>query len=260
MKRVIAKKRLGQHFLSDKEIAREIVMSLSGEGYSSVLEIGPGMGILTRFLIERNFADFRVIEIDDESVDYLKSNLPELTRIIKGDFLTFDLDAAFPEKLAIIGNFPYNISTQILFKILNHRGKVVEVCGMLQKEVAERICSPPGSRVYGILSVLLQAYYNAEYLFSVPNTVFSPPPAVQSSVIRLVRNGTRKLDCNEELFFRTVKACFNQRRKMLRNSVRSAFNLKDYDYHEFIHRPEELSVARFIALTNWIEDHLIVSE
>ena len=260
MKRVTAKKRLGQHFLNDKWIAQRIASSLSGEGYDSVLEIGPGMGILTSCLLERKFDDFRVVEIDPESVEYLKSKLPGLTSIIRGDFLALDLDREFSSRFAIIGNFPYNISSQILFKILNCRDKVVEVCGMLQKEVAERICSPPGSRTYGILSVLLQAYYHVDYLFHVPATVFSPPPRVQSAVIRLRRNSTVHLACDEELFFKTVKRCFNQRRKTLRNSVRSAFGLKNDDYPELTRRPEELSVERFVALTNWIKRNLPVSE
>jgi 16S rRNA (adenine1518-N6/adenine1519-N6)-dimethyltransferase len=167
MSRVQAKKNLGQHFLKDKSIAEKIASSLSGEGYASVLEIGPGMGILTGFLLERNFDDFRVIEIDNESVHYLNEHFPEIKSIIRGDFLSMDIDSYFPDKLSVIGNFPYNISTQILFKVLKHRDKVVEVAGMLQKEVAERICAGPGTKVYGIMSVLLQAYYKTEYLFTV---------------------------------------------------------------------------------------------
>jgi len=252
MSRVQPKKNLGQHFLKDKATARSIAYSLTGEGCASVLEIGPGMGILTEFLLERGFPDFHVVEIDNESVYYLKERYPDFTNVIRGDFLTLDLERLFEAKLAVIGNFPYNISTQILFRVLNYRDKVGEVCGMLQKEVAERICSPPGSRAYGILSVLLQAYYSAEYLFTVPPTVFSPPPKVESGVIRLRRNQTGKLDCDEALFFRVVKACFNQRRKTLRNSVRSAFELKSYDYHEFHLRPEQLSVRQFVELTKWI--------
>ncbi|MBK8884567.1 MAG: 16S rRNA (adenine(1518)-N(6)/adenine(1519)-N(6))-dimethyltransferase, partial [Bacteroidales bacterium] len=161
---------------------------------------------------------------------------------------------------AIIGNFPYNISTQILFKALKHRDKVAEIAGMLQKEVAERICSGPGSKAYGILSVLLQAYYRAEYLFTVHENVFSPPPKVKSGVIRLVRNEVTHLDCDEILFHRVVKACFNQRRKTLRNSVKSAFELKREDYPEFGLRPEQLSVEQFVNLTNWIDENRIISE
>jgi 16S rRNA (adenine1518-N6/adenine1519-N6)-dimethyltransferase len=253
MNKVRAKKSLGQHFLKDKNIAKKIAFSLTGEGYDSVIEIGPGMGVLTGFLIGRNFPDFRVIEIDNESVHYLENNFPQLKNIIRGDFLTLDLDALFQDKLGIIGNFPYNISTQILFKTLEHRDKVIEVTGMLQKEVAERICAVPGSKTYGILSVLLQAYYNIEYLFTVSEEVFSPPPKVKSGVIRLRRNNIVNLGCDEVLFRKVVKACFNQRRKTLRNSVRSVFELKTEDYSLFHLRPEQLSVNQFIDLTNWIE-------
>jgi 16S rRNA (adenine1518-N6/adenine1519-N6)-dimethyltransferase len=258
-RRVYPKKNLGQHFLKDASIAKRIAGSLTGEGYNTVLEIGPGMGILTEFLIERNFADFRVIEIDNESVHYLKSNFAQL-EIITGDFLSMEIDKYFNEKIGIIGNFPYNISTQILFKVLKHRDKVVEIAGMLQKEVAERICAGPGSKTYGILSVLLQAFYKAEYLFTVSEHVFSPPPKVKSGVIRLIRNDVRNLGCDELLFFRVVKACFNQRRKTLRNSVRAAFELSRDDYHEFGLRPEQLSVEQFVNLTNWIDAYRIKSE
>ena len=260
MSRVQPKKNLGQHFLKDTGIAARIAASLTGEGYSSVLEIGPGMGVLTGFLIERGFPEFRVIEIDNESVDYLHNHFPELKTILTGDFLSMDLDAYFPGKMAIIGNFPYNISTQIFFKVLKHREKVVEITGMLQKEVAERICAGPGSKTYGILSVLLQAFYKAEYLFTVPEHVFSPPPKVKSGVIRLIRNDVSKLDCDEILFVRVVKACFNQRRKTLRNSVSAAFELIRDDYHEFGLRPEQLSVDQFVQLTRWIDDNMVRSE
>jgi 16S rRNA (adenine1518-N6/adenine1519-N6)-dimethyltransferase len=259
MIKVYPKKNLGQHFLKDKAIAQKISETLTGDGYRSILEIGPGMGILTDFIIGRGFPDFRAIEIDNESVHYLGEKFPELT-IIKGDFLTFDIDGNFNEKLAIIGNFPYNISSQILFKVLNHRDKIVELCGMLQKEVAERICAKPGSKAYGILSVLVQAFYSAEYLFSVSNNVFSPPPKVLSGVIRLKRNKTKNLDCNENLFTKVVKASFNQRRKTLRNSVKAAFDLKALDYHDFHLRPEQLSVNQFVELTNWIGLNLKSSE
>jgi len=260
MTRVQPKKNLGQHFLKDYGIARKIAFSLTGEGYSSVLEIGPGMGILTGCLIERGFHDFRVIEIDNESVHYLKANFPGLGNIITGDFLSMNIDSLFSGKLAIIGNFPYNISTQIFFKALKHREKVVEISGMLQKEVAERICAGPGSKTYGILSVLLQAFYKTEYLFTVPEHVFTPPPKVKSGVIRLIRNDVKNLDCDEILFFRVVKACFNQRRKILRNSVRAAFDLKRDDYDEYGLRPEQLSVGQFVKLTRWIDENRVVSE
>jgi 16S rRNA (adenine1518-N6/adenine1519-N6)-dimethyltransferase len=260
MNRVYATKNLGQHFLKDEAIARKISDTLTGIGYDTVLEIGPGMGVLTKYLIKRGFKDFHVIEIDNESVHFLKENYPELKNIIKGDFLTMDIDQFFDGKMAIIGNFPYNISTQILFKVLKHKEKVIEICGMLQKEVAERICAGPGSRTYGILSVLLQAYYKTEYLFTVPEHVFSPPPKVKSGVIRLTRNSTEHLGCDEKLFMRVVKACFNQRRKTLRNSVRAAFDLKRDDYHEFGQRPEQLSVSQFVQLTVWIAENMVISE
>lgn len=260
MGRVHPKKNLGQHFLTDQGIARKIAESLTGNGYNSVLEIGPGMGILTRYLIGREFRDLRVIEIDNESVHFLKENFPELKEIIRGDFLTMDLDMHFSDNIAVIGNFPYNISTQILFRVLQHREKITEVCGMLQKEVAERICGGPGSRIYGILSVLIQAFYTTEYLFTVSEHVFSPPPKVKSGVIRLIRNDVKNLDCDETLFVRVVKAGFNQRRKTLRNSIRSAFDLEREDYKDFNLRPEQLSVAQFVEMTRWIEENRIISE
>jgi 16S rRNA (adenine1518-N6/adenine1519-N6)-dimethyltransferase len=260
MVKVYPKKSLGQHFLKDKAIARKIADTLTGTGYNSVLEIGPGMGILTGYLIERGFSDFRVIEIDNESVHYLYANFPDLKNVIPGDFLSLDIDLLFPGKMAIIGNFPYNISTQIFFKVLKHKEKVTEISGMLQKEVAERICAGPGSKTYGILSVLLQAFYKTEYLFTVSEQVFSPPPKVKSGVIRLIRNSVNQLDCDEKLFVRVVKACFNQRRKTLRNSVRAAFELKSYDWPEFGLRPEQLSVNQFVSLTKWIQTNMILSE
>jgi 16S rRNA (adenine1518-N6/adenine1519-N6)-dimethyltransferase len=260
MGRIRPKKNLGQHFLKDKGIASRVASSLTGTGYTSVLEIGPGSGILTEYLLERNFDDFRIIEIDNESVHYLKERFPGFTNIIRGDFLTMNIDDYFEGKLAIIGNFPYNISSQILFRVLEYRNKVIEVCGMFQKEVAERICSAPGSKTYGILSVLIQAYYTAEYLFTVPENVFTPPPKVKSGVIRLKRNKVSELGCDESLFFRVVKAAFNQRRKMLRNSVKAAFQLKSEDYVDFGLRPEQLSVDGFINLTNWVEKNRLSSE
>ena len=250
-------KRVLDSISKDTGIAHRIASSLTGEGYGTVLEIGPGMGILTSCLIDRNFPDFRVIEIDNESIHYLKSHFPDLKNIITGDFLTLDIESLFEEKMAVIGNFPYNISTQILFKVLKHRDKVVEVAGMLQKEVAERICAGPGSKTYGIMSVLLQAFYKVEYLFTVSENVFSPPPKVKSGVIRLIRNDVMNLECDEAMFIRVVKACFNQRRKMLRNSVKSAFELRKEDYPEFGLRPEQLSVNQFVNLTQWIEENRV---
>ncbi|MCX6330600.1 MAG: 16S rRNA (adenine(1518)-N(6)/adenine(1519)-N(6))-dimethyltransferase RsmA [Bacteroidia bacterium] len=260
MGKIHPKKKLGQHFLRDKSIAAKIANTLTGTGYNSVLEIGPGTGVLTSFLLERKFNDFRVIEIDNESVHFLRENFPEIKEIIRGDFLDLDIDRFFPDKMAVIGNFPYNISSQILFKVLKHKDKIIEACGMLQKEVAERICASPGSKAYGILSVLLQAYYETEYLFTVPEHVFVPPPKVKSGVIRLKRNKITDLGCNEALFIKTVKAGFNQRRKTLRNSIKSAFILKREDYKDFNLRPEQLSVEQFIELTNWIENQRILSE
>jgi 16S rRNA (adenine1518-N6/adenine1519-N6)-dimethyltransferase len=260
MNRIRPKKNLGQHFLRDRIIAQRIAATLSGAGYSSVLEIGPGTGTLTEFLLKRGFDDFRVIEIDNESFYFLRERYPQIREIIRGDFLHMDIDSFFSGRLAVIGNFPYNISSQILFKILDHRDKIVEVCGMLQKEVAERICASPGSKTYGILSVLTQAFYTSEYLFTVDPDVFIPPPKVRSGVIRLRRNDVTSLDCDEALFLRVVRAGFNQRRKTLRNSIKSAFRLKNENYKDLVLRPEQLSVDQFVELTNWVRDNAILSE
>lgn len=257
--KVQPKKNLGQHFLKDHAIARRIADSISAESCDSVLEVGAGMGILTGYLIERSFPDFRVIEIDNESVHYLSTHFPGL-EIIRGDFLAMPRASLFRGRTTIIGNFPYNISTQILFKVLENKDVIPEVAGMLQKEVAERICNGPGSKEYGILSVLLQAWYRTEYLFTVPEHVFSPPPKVKSGVIRLTRNDVNELGCDEKLFNRVVKAAFNQRRKQLRNSIRSAFALKRDDYHGFGLRPEQLTVRQFVDLTNWIDENRIQNE
>jgi len=254
------KKNLGQHFLKDRDTAAKIVASLTCQGYDSVLEIGPGTGILTGYLLERGFPDFRVIEIDNESVHYLRRDFPGLREIIRGDFLVMDIDEYFPGQVAVIGNFPYNISSQILFRVLGYKNRIIEVCGMFQKEVAERICSGPGSKAYGILSVLMQAFYTAEYLFTVPPHFFSPPPKVQSGVIRLRRNHVMELGCDEALFLKVVKASFNQRRKTLRNSIKAAFRLKREDYADFGLRPEQLSVDQFVHLTNWIDRNMISSK
>ncbi|HOF20934.1 MAG TPA: 16S rRNA (adenine(1518)-N(6)/adenine(1519)-N(6))-dimethyltransferase RsmA [Bacteroidales bacterium] len=258
MNLVRPKKNLGQHFLKDREIARKVASSLGAKECDSVLEIGPGTGVLTEYLVKRNFPDFRVIEIDNESVHYLREKFPAMEYIIRGDFLRMDLEDFFSGNVCITGNFPYNISSQILFRVLEYRNKVTEVCGMFQKEVAERICSPPGSRVYGILSVLLQAYYHTEYLFTVPGEVFSPPPKVNSGVVRLVRNDVKELEVNETLFRQVVKAAFSQRRKKLRNSIRSAFALRSEDCPLFDLRPEQLSVNMFADLTKWIEENRVV--
>jgi len=257
MNYVKPKKNLGQHFLKDLSVAERIAGTLTGSVYDSVLEIGPGTGVLTDFILKRNFNDFRVIEIDNESVHFLNDRYQDRLKIIRGDFLRTDLNSLFPGKFAVIGNFPYDISSQILFKMLDHKDRVVELCGMFQKEVAERVCASPGSKAYGILSVLVQAFYSAEYLFTVPPAVFVPPPKVQSGVIRLTRNNMSDLGCDEKLFVRVVKACFNQRRKTLRNSVRSAFVLTNEDYPDFGLRPEQLSVESFIRLTVWIDKNRI---
>jgi 16S rRNA (adenine1518-N6/adenine1519-N6)-dimethyltransferase len=252
---VKAKKYLGQHFLNDESIAKKIADTLSLSGYKKVLEIGPGMGVLTKYLLEKDTSTY-VIEIDPESVDYLKSSYLNLApRIIEKDFLKYDLNDIFKgEPFAIIGNFPYNISTQIVFKALDMREQIPEFSGMFQKEVAQRICSKEGSKVYGILSVLTQAFYEAEYLFTVPPSVFNPPPKVESGVLRLTRKKDNTLPCNDKVLFKVVKTAFQQRRKTLRNSLKT-FNLSDNLKANVIfdRRPEQLSVQEFIQLTQWIE-------
>ncbi|WP_435413669.1 16S rRNA (adenine(1518)-N(6)/adenine(1519)-N(6))-dimethyltransferase RsmA [Psychroserpens mesophilus] len=253
---VRAKKHLGQHFLTDETIAERIANTLSFNGYKHVLEIGPGMGVLTKYLLKKDITT-HVIEIDTESVAYLKANYLNLAnRVYEKDFLKYDLKDVFQEEpFAVIGNFPYNISTQIVFKTLEMREQIPEFSGMFQKEVAERICSKEGSKVYGILSVLTQAFYDAEYLFTVPPTVFNPPPKVDSGVLLLKRKENVNLNCDEKLFFRVVKTAFQQRRKTLRNSLKT-FNLSDNLKANVIFdkRPEQLSVASFIELTQLIEN------
>lgn len=250
---VKAKKNLGQHFLKDRNIARKIVDSLHAETVHSVLEVGPGMGVLTAFLLQRPGITLTVAEIDPESVVYLKEHFPELTPgILEADFLTLDLSALFPGNVAVIGNFPYNISSQIFFKVLENRTRVTEVVGMVQKEVAERISAGPGSKTYGILSVLLQAFYHIEYLFTVGEKVFAPPPKVKSAVIRLTRNTVEKLDCDEALFFRVVKTAFNQRRKVLSNALKPLGGTLPPDLAG--KRAEQLGVEDFVALTRFIEN------
>jgi 16S rRNA (adenine1518-N6/adenine1519-N6)-dimethyltransferase len=246
------KKYLGQHFLVDENIARKIIGCLSA-GTSQVLEVGPGKGVLTRHLMPL-FPSLKVIEIDAESVSYLRDAYPGITgAILHEDFLKKDLSSVFPGPFAIIGNFPYNISSQILFHIIDHRDHVTEMVGMFQKEVAERIASPPGSKKYGILSVLAGAFYDIEYLFSVSETVFYPHPRVKSAVIRLTRNSTGHLECDEAFFFRVVKTAFNQRRKTLRNALKNL--LGDSASHDplFSLRAEQLSIQDFIRLTNLLE-------
>ena len=256
---VKAKKHLGQHFLKDENIAKKIADSLSEKGYDTVLEIGPGMGVLTKYLLQNDYTTY-VIEIDKESVEYLQVHYLNLTdRIISENFLKINLIDFFQDRsFAIIGNFPYNISTQIIFKTLENKHQIPELCGMFQKEVARRITQKEGSKIYGILSVLTQAFYDTEYLFTVPPTVFDPPPKVDSGVIRLIRKKDYTLPVDEQLFYKVVKTAFNQRRKTLRNSLKS-FNLSDKLREDtiFAQRPEQLSVQEFINLTKKIANDAI---
>jgi 16S rRNA (adenine1518-N6/adenine1519-N6)-dimethyltransferase len=245
------KKNLGQHFLTDQNIARKIVDSL-GPGVPDVLEIGPGMGVLTQYLLNRPEINLHVIEIDRDSVAYLQQNFPQINHIWSEDFLKSNIAEKFDGDFRIIGNFPYNISSQIFFKVLTMRNRIPEVVGMIQKEVAERIASKHGNKTYGILSVILQAYYEIEYLFTVSEHVFLPPPKVKSAVIRLKRNNVNALPCSETLFVEVVKAAFNLRRKMLRNSLKEiSVNLPGKFADK---RPEQLSVSDFIELTTLIEN------
>ena len=252
---VKAKKHLGQHFLRDENIAKKIADTLSLSGYTNVLEIGPGMGVLTKYLLEKDITTY-VIEIDTESVAYLQTHYLNLApRIIEKDCLKYNLNEVFnEEQFSIIGNFPYNISSQIVFKTLEMRDQIPEFSGMFQKEVAKRICEKEGSKTYGILSVLVQAFYDAEYLFTVPPSVFNPPPKVDSGVLRLTRKENYSLPCDEKLFLGVVKTAFQQRRKTLRNSLKT-FNLSDNLKANVIFgkRPEQLSVDEFIELTGLIE-------
>lgn len=262
---VRAKKYLGQHFLKDENIARKIADTLSLEGYEQVLEIGPGTGVMTKYLLERGIS-LTAMEIDGESVTFLRHSFPlehpaalqksKSFTIVEADFLRADMSVYFGQMpFAIIGNFPYNISTQIVFKLLELRAQVPEFSGMFQKEVARRICEPEGNKTYGILSVLVQAFYKAEYLFDVPPHVFDPPPRVESGVLRLTRKENYHLACDEGRFFSIVKTAFNQRRKTLRNSLKS-FGLSDNLKEDaiFDRRPEQLAVADFIRLTEMMAD------
>ncbi len=256
------KKALGQHFLVDLNIARKIVDSLSCD-HDVVIEVGAGMGVLTQYLIENQLEKLQVVEIDKESVEFLKKKFPELEgHLTLGDFLKQDLSSFRPSvasgeisgnDVAVIGNFPYNISSQIFFQILKYRNNVSECVGMIQKEVAERIAAAPGSKTYGILSVLLQAWYDIEYLFTVHENVFNPPPKVKSAVIRMKRNNVKELECDEKLFVTVVKQAFNQRRKTLRNSLRSMIPAEIIDNDIFNKRPEQLSVQEFVELTSHFE-------
>jgi len=256
MVKVRPKKFLGQHFLHDEPTAERIVNSLLPvEAGLSVLEIGPGMGVLTKYLVHK-VDDFWINELDRESVAYLKNHFPELEhKLIEGNFLRLKLEEYFTKPFAVIGNFPYNISSQILFKVLEYRHQVSLVVGMFQKEVAERVAEKPGSKTYGILSVLMQAFYDIEYLFTVNEGVFTPPPKVKSGVIRLKRNGVQQLDCDEKLFFQVVKIGFNQRRKTLRNALRPLFKEKTSDFPFSDKRAEQLSVEDFVTITQAVAKH-----
>ena len=257
--KVTPKKALGQHFLKDLNIAQRIAETIDLGGGMPVLEIGPGMGVLTQFLLQNKEIDLTCVELDSESVTYLLANFPELNgRIIEGDFLKMNLDEMYKGQFCVIVNFPYNISSQIFFKVLDHKDKIPICAGMIQKEVAERMASKPGTKAYGILSVLVQAYYDIEYLFTVHENVFDPPPKVKSAVIRMRRNDTKKIDCDEDLFIKVVKTAFNQRRKMMRNSLQAMLGqghplLAD---PVFMKRPEQLSVAEFVDLTNLIAKNI----
>ena len=252
MRLVKPKKALGQHFLKDLQVAERIADTLSEYKQLPVLEIGPGMGVLTQFLLNKEH-DLTVVELDMESVDYLEQNFPALQgRILAEDFLRLDLSKLFPDQFCVIGNYPYNISSQIFFKVLDYKEQIPCCSGMIQKEVAERLAAGPGSKTYGIISVLLQAWYDIEYLFTVSEKVFDPPPKVKSAVIRMVRNSRQELGCDEKLFKTVVKTSFNQRRKTLRNSMKPLLgkDCPDYSLAIFDKRPEQLSVEQFIELTH----------
>ena len=253
--KVTPKKHLGQHFLKDTRIAQRIAELLSGQGYDDILEIGPGTGVLTQYLVDQPAA-LTAIDLDQESVDYLKAHYSGTPlRVLYGDVLAIDFKELFQDRpFAIIGNFPYNISSQIVFKTLEWRDQIPEFSGMFQKEVAQRICAQPGSKIYGILSVLTQAFYAAEYRFTVPPGVFHPPPKVDSGVLHLKRHPNHRLACDESLFFKVVKTSFQQRRKTLRNSLK-IFNISQKIKEDsiFARRPEQLSVAEFITLTQKME-------
>ena len=251
MQKVKAKKSLGQHFLTDQNIAKKIVDSLQKDSCKTIVEIGPGTGVLTKMLLNSD-KPFFAVEIDQESIDYLKKEFPGKNFLVEGDVLKIDF-SQFDAPLAIIGNFPYYISSQIFFKALEHKNSVNELVCMLQKEVAQRIASPPGNKTYGILSVLLQTYFDIEYLFTVHEHCFSPAPKVKSAVIRLKRNNRESINCDEKLFFRVVKQSFNQRRKTLRNSLKNICLNLEGKSEMLSKRPEQLSVEDFLELTTAIE-------
>ncbi len=252
---VRAKKQLGQHFLNNLQISEDIALALTTPPHD-VLEIGPGMGVLTQFLLNRDDVNLKAVEIDGESVVYLHRNFPDL-KVIEGDFLKMELSTVFPGDFNVIGNFPYNISSQIFFKILEYKERIPAVVCMLQKEVAERIVSTPTGKEYGVLSVFIQAYYDTEYLFEVGPENFTPPPKVKSAVIRIKRNARVHLDCDETLFRKVVKGTFLQRRKTIRNSIMAAFpQLKGTEHPFYQLRPERLSVDNFVELTNFVQSTL----
>lgn len=253
------KKFLGQHFLKDLSIAKDIADTVDTCPTLPILEVGPGMGVLTQFLIQKG-RKVKVVELDYESVEYLKENYPQLNEdIIEADFLKMDLEDVFNgSQFVLTGNYPYNISSQIFFKMLDYKDLIPCCTGMIQKEVAERIAAGPGSKTYGILSILIQAWYKVEYLFTVHEHVFNPPPKVKSAVIRMTRNETMELGCNEKLFKQIVKTTFNQRRKTMRNSISSILDKENplSSAPIFNKRPEQLSVEQFIELTNRVEEAL----
>lgn len=250
------KKNLGQHFLIDENISKKIADQYTHfQGLNNVLEVGPGMGAMTKYLLQDDNINLYVMEVDSESVVYLEQNFPALSgKILPADFLKYDLAKLFNgESFAVVGNFPYNISSQILFRCLEFKDYIPEVMGMFQKEVAERIAEKPGTKQYGIISVLLQTFYDIEYCFTVDEHVFNPPPKVKSGVIRLTRNERNTLPCDERLFIRIIKACFNQRRKMIRNTIKQFLNEKELQSEYLTLRPERLSVEDFIKLTCQVE-------
>ncbi len=256
MERVKAKKSLGQHFLKDELIAKRIVESLAaGDSYKHVLEIGPGMGVLTQFLFQNHSYKTRLIEIDRDSIAFLKQKYPlQPEQLLEGDFLQLDLKKIFPEPFAVIGNFPYNISSQILFKVLENKELVPEVIGMFQKEVGVRIASEPGNREYGILSVLMQAFYHVELLFTLDEKDFAPPPKVKSAVLRFTRKEKLKLECDEKMFFKVVKMAFNQRRKTLRNALKFYVVESGKQNIPYLDkRAETLSWEQFVVLSNALQ-------
>lgn len=254
---VRAKKHLGQHFLNDESIARNIVDALlEKDKITPIIEVGPGTGVLTQHLIVET-EKFFALDVDTESVAFLKEKYPaQKDKVLLSDFLEADLEKLAGPKFNVIGNFPYNISSQIMFKVLEHKNQVDYAVGMFQKEVAMRLAEKPGSKVYGILSVLLQAYYDIEYLFTVQENAFTPPPKVKSAVIRLTRNSVQSLDCDEVLFKKVVKTAFNQRRKTIRNSIRVLFNNNEIRHPLLDKRPEQLSVAQFVELTKFVQENM----